>query len=43
MFTKACGFDAESLATLKQSFIDLNLLPSPPDMATLYTERFLPK
>ena len=43
MFTKACKFDAESLATLKQSFVDLQLLPSPPDMATLYTEQFLPK
>jgi NitT/TauT family transport system substrate-binding protein len=43
MFTKACRFDAESLATLKQSFVDLQLLPSPPDMATLYTEQFLPK
>ena len=43
MFTKDCRFDAESLATLKQSFADLNLLPGPPDMAKLYTERFLPK
>jgi hypothetical protein len=33
----------ESLTTLKQSFVDLQLLPSPPDMATLYTEQFLPK
>jgi len=43
MFTKACRFDAESLATLKQSFVDLNLVPSTPDMAKLYTEQFLPK
>jgi ABC-type nitrate/sulfonate/bicarbonate transport system substrate-binding protein len=43
MFTKACEFDAESLATLKQSFVDLNLLPTAPDMSTLYTEQFLPK
>jgi hypothetical protein len=43
MFTKACEFDAESLETLKQSFVDLGLLPGPPDMATLYTEQFLPK
>ncbi len=43
MFTKACEFDAESLATLKQSFVDLGLLPSAPDMSKLYTERFLPK
>ena len=43
MFTKDCRFDAESLATLKQSFVDLKLLPGPPDMAKLYTEQFLPK
>jgi NitT/TauT family transport system substrate-binding protein len=43
MFTKDCRFDAESLETLKQSFVDLNLLPSAPDMSKLYTERFLPK
>jgi NitT/TauT family transport system substrate-binding protein len=43
MYSKACEFDAESLATLKQSFVDLGLLPSAPDMTKLYTERFLPK
>jgi ABC-type nitrate/sulfonate/bicarbonate transport system substrate-binding protein len=43
MFTKACRFDAESLATLKRSFVDLKLLPSAPDMSKLYTEEFLPK
>jgi NitT/TauT family transport system substrate-binding protein len=43
MFTKACRFDAESLATLKRSFADLKLLPSTPDMSKLYTEEFLPK
>jgi ABC-type nitrate/sulfonate/bicarbonate transport system substrate-binding protein len=43
MYTKACEFDAESLATLKRSFVDLGLLPSEPDMSKLYTERFLPK
>jgi ABC-type nitrate/sulfonate/bicarbonate transport system substrate-binding protein len=43
MFTKACEFDAESLATLKRSFADLKLLDSPPDMSKLYTEEFLPK
>jgi NitT/TauT family transport system substrate-binding protein len=43
MFTKACRFDAESLATLKRSFADLKLLPSAPDMSKLYTEEFLPK
>jgi NitT/TauT family transport system substrate-binding protein len=43
MFTKACRFDTESLATLKRSFADLKLLPSAPDMSKLYTEQFLPK
>ncbi|MGH6737852.1 MAG: hypothetical protein ACREDY_02260, partial [Bradyrhizobium sp.] len=43
MFTKDCKFDAESLATLKRSFVDLKLLSAPPDMSKLYTEKFLPK
>ncbi len=43
MFTKDCKFDAESLATLKRSFIDLKLMDTPPDMSKLYTEAFLPK
>jgi NitT/TauT family transport system substrate-binding protein len=43
MFTKDCKFDAESLATLKRSFLDLKLLSTPPDMSKLYTEAFLPK
>lgn len=43
MFSKACEFDPESLATLKRSFADLKLLPTTPDMSKLYTTRFLPK
>jgi ABC-type nitrate/sulfonate/bicarbonate transport system substrate-binding protein len=43
MFTRDCKFDAESLATLKRSFVDLKLLATPPDMSSLYTEAFLPK
>jgi NitT/TauT family transport system substrate-binding protein len=43
MFTKACRFDAESLATLKRSFADLKLLSTTPDISKLYTEEFLPK
>jgi ABC-type nitrate/sulfonate/bicarbonate transport system substrate-binding protein len=43
MFTKDCKFDAESLATLKRSFVDLKVLSTPPDMSKLYTEEFLPK
>jgi NitT/TauT family transport system substrate-binding protein len=42
MFTKDCRFDAESLAALKDSFMELKLLDSPPDMSTLYTDAFLP-
>jgi ABC-type nitrate/sulfonate/bicarbonate transport system substrate-binding protein len=43
MFSKACEFDPESLATLKRSFADLKLLPTTPDMSKLYTNAFLPK
>lgn len=43
MYTKDCKFDAESLATLKRSFVELKLLPKAPDMSKLYTHAFLPK
>jgi len=43
MFNTDGRFDPEVLATLKRSFADLKLLDTPPDMAKLYTERFLPK
>ncbi|MGH6675363.1 MAG: ABC transporter substrate-binding protein, partial [Xanthobacteraceae bacterium] len=43
MFTKDCKFDPESIATLKRSFADLKLLPTPPDMSKLYTNAFVPK
>ena len=43
MYTKACRFDAESLATLKRSFGDMKLLEGAPDMSKLYTETYLPK
>lgn len=43
MFTKDGKFDAESLATLKRSFVDLKILETPPDMSKLYTEAFLPQ
>ena len=36
-------FNAKALDTLASSFIDLKLLPSKPDMSTLYTEAYLPK
>jgi NitT/TauT family transport system substrate-binding protein len=41
-FSHDCKFDAETLANLKRSFTDLKLVDTPPDMATLYTEKFLP-
>ena len=43
MFTKACEFDAESLATLRRTFAELNLVSPAPDMSKLYTKAFLPK
>jgi hypothetical protein len=43
MFNLDGRFNAETLATLKRSFADLKLLDTPPDMAKLYTEEFLPK
>lgn len=43
MFSDDCRFDAETLSNLKRSFADLKLLPSPADMAKLYTEKFIPK
>jgi NitT/TauT family transport system substrate-binding protein len=42
MYSEDCKFDAESLATLRRSFIDLNTLDEPPDMSKLYTEAYLP-
>ena len=35
-------FDPKGLAVLRQSFVDMNMLPRAPDMSTLYTEKFLP-
>jgi NitT/TauT family transport system substrate-binding protein len=43
MFSADCKFDAQSLANLKRSFVDLKLVETPPDMTKLYTEAFLPK
>jgi len=43
MFSTDGKFDKESLATLKQSFADLKLLDFDPDLATTYTEAFLPQ
>jgi hypothetical protein len=35
--------DTKALAALSRSFVELEYLPKEPDMATLYTEEFLPK
>jgi hypothetical protein len=43
MFSNDCTFDADSLANLKRSFIDLKVLTSEPDMSKLYTDAFNPK
>jgi NitT/TauT family transport system substrate-binding protein len=42
MFSETGRFDKAGLATLSRSFVELKLLPKKPDMATLYTEKFLP-
>lgn len=42
MFTTDCRFDAESLANLERSFIELKLLPASPDMSKLYTAAYVP-
>ncbi len=35
-------FDPKALKVLARSFIEMNLLPTVPDMSKLYTEKFLP-
>jgi NitT/TauT family transport system substrate-binding protein len=42
-FSDTGTFDDQSLGNLERSFTDLNLVTTPPDMAKLYTEQFLPK
>jgi NitT/TauT family transport system substrate-binding protein len=43
MFTDNGHFDPKALAVLSRSFIEMNILPSEPDMSKLYTEALLPK
>lgn len=43
MFTDDGHFDAKALAVLRRSFVQMQLLPTEPDMSRLYTEAFLPK
>jgi len=40
-FSTDGSFDPKASAVLKRSFVELQLLPSEPDMTTLYTEKFL--
>jgi ABC-type nitrate/sulfonate/bicarbonate transport system substrate-binding protein len=42
MFTSDCRFDAESLANLKRSFLELKLVAEPPDMSKLFTLEYAP-
>jgi ABC-type nitrate/sulfonate/bicarbonate transport system substrate-binding protein len=42
-FSKDCTFDTESLANLKASLIDQNLLSETADMSALYSNAFMPK
>ena len=41
-FSDTGKFDPTAVAVLRRSFMDMNLLPSEPDMSKLYTEKFLP-
>jgi len=43
MFSETGRFDANALAVLARSFVEMKTLPAEPDMRTLYTEAFLPK
>lgn len=36
-------FDPKGLAVLRRSFVEMKMLPAEPDMAKLYTEKFLPR
>ncbi len=43
MYSVDGKFDAKALATLARSYVEMQVLDRPPDMSTLYTERFLPR
>ena len=43
MFSDTGKFDPAVLATLRKSYVELNLLPTKPDMSKLHSEAFLPK
>jgi len=43
MFSDDGRFNPKALSVLARSYVELQFLPSEPDMAKLYTEEFLPK
>ena len=42
MITSDGHFDKKGLAVLQRSYVEMKILPEPPDMAKLHTEKFLP-
>lgn len=42
MITSDGHFDPKGLATIRESLVEMKMLPTAPDMAKLYTEKFLP-
>ena len=42
VFSDSGRFEPKALAVLSRSFVQMNLLPTEPDMSKLYTEKFLP-
>jgi hypothetical protein len=43
VFSDTGRFEPKAVAVLSRSFVQMNLLPTEPDMSKLYTEKFLPK
>ena len=43
VFSDTGRFEPKAVAVLSRSFVQMNLLPTEPDMSKLYTEQFLPK
>jgi hypothetical protein len=42
LFSRDGRFDGQAVAVVAQAIVDTGLLDKKPDMATLYTEKFLP-
>lgn len=43
MFNRTGHFDPKALAVLARSFVEMGMLPQPPDMPSVVTERYLPE